>query len=229
MSIYYTYLLKHIPTNTFYYGVRFAEGCRPDEFWKTYFTSSRKKIPVLREQYGDDSFEFEIRKTFTDRKKAVDWESKVLRRMGVLESPELWLNRTDNKAILYENHPKGMLGKKHKPETLEKRNLPKGINHHQYGKPFPENTLRLALEARKNVPPWNKGKKGVQKGKCGPDNHNFGKPAYNRGIPMSEDHKEKLRKPRKRIICPHCGKEGGAGSTMQRYHFDNCKLKGNIL
>jgi len=28
--------------------------------------------------------------------------------------------------------------------------------------------------------------------------------------------------PRKKIICPHCGKEGGEG-LMQRWHFNNCK------
>lgn len=105
MSIYYTYLLKHIPTNTFYYGVRFAKGCHPDEFWKTYFTSSKKKIPELREQYRDNSFEFEIRKTFKSKQKAIEWESKVLRRMKVLEYPGVWLNRTDNKAILNEVGP----------------------------------------------------------------------------------------------------------------------------
>ena len=133
MSIYYTYLLKHIPTNTFYYGVRFAEGCHPGEFWKTYFTSSKKKIPELREQYGDDSFEFQIRKTFTDRQKAVDWESKVLRRMKVLESPELWLNRTDNKAILNEVQP------------------------NTKGRPANKGSFQ------KGLVPWNKGKIGVQK------------------------------------------------------------------
>jgi hypothetical protein len=30
--------------------------------------------------------------------------------------------------------------------------------------------------------------------------------------------------PRKKIICPYCGKEGGDG-LMQRWHFDNCKNK----
>ncbi len=102
MSIYYTYLLKHIPTNTFYYGVRFAEGSHPDEFWKTYFTSSKKKIPELREQYGDGSFEFEIRKIFTCKQKAINWESKVLRRMKVIENSEIWLNKTSNKAFSKE-------------------------------------------------------------------------------------------------------------------------------
>lgn len=99
MSIYYTYLLRHIPTNTFYYGVRFAEGCHPDEFWKSYFTSSCTIIPKLREQYGDDSFEFKIRKTFECKQKAIEWENKVLRRMNVVGKPNIWLNKTNNKAI----------------------------------------------------------------------------------------------------------------------------------
>jgi hypothetical protein len=32
------------------------------------------------------------------------------------------------------------------------------------------------------------------------------------------------RKPKDRIMCPHCHKTGGAGA-MKRYHFDNCKFK----
>lgn len=104
VSIYYTYLLKHISTNTFYYGVRFAEGCHPEEFWKTYFTSS-KRVAKMREQYGDNSFEFEIRKTFNCKQKAIDWESKVLTRMKVLQKNELWINRTNNKAIIYDKSP----------------------------------------------------------------------------------------------------------------------------
>jgi hypothetical protein len=31
-------------------------------------------------------------------------------------------------------------------------------------------------------------------------------------------------KKQKRVICPHCDKEGGIGA-MKRYHFDNCKFK----
>ena len=44
----------------------------------------------------------------------------------------------------------------------------------------------------------------------------------------SEKTKEKMRKPKGpqvRLICPHCGKEGGI-SNMKRYHLENCKLKG---
>ena len=176
MSIYYTYLLKHIPTNTFYYGVRFAEGSHPEEFWKTYFTSSKKKIPELREQYGDDSFEFEIRKTFTDRQKAIDWESKVLRRMKVLENPEIWLNRTDNRAILNEVSPtlgrilsenqKSAIAEANKKriisdetrEKLKARPRTQGFSGRNHSE---ESRLKIKKSLEGKIP-WNKGKKGVK-------------------------------------------------------------------
>ena len=45
--------------------------------------------------------------------------------------------------------------------------------------------------------------------------------------PQSEEHKRKISeakkgKPKSKIMCPHCGKEGGVG-TMHRWHFDKCK------
>lgn len=53
-----------------------------------------------------------------------------------------------------------------------------------------------------------------------------------RGVPKSEDHKQKLREsclrkanrnPKPIVICPHCGKKGGEPS-MKRWHMHNCKL-----
>lgn len=52
------------------------------------------------------------------------------------------------------------------------------------------------------------------------------------GIPHSDEMKKIISertslalkgKPKKTIVCPHCGKVGGAGN-MKRYHFDYCKL-----
>src|ERR1017187_1744005 len=101
----YTYLLHHKPTDTFYYGVRWAKNCHPDEFWVKYFTSSEKLVPLYRTLFGDDSFEFEIRKVFETTKEALDWEYKVLRRLKVLKKPEKWLNRNVAGAILNEVSP----------------------------------------------------------------------------------------------------------------------------
>jgi hypothetical protein len=117
MTIYkpYTYLIHHIPTNTFYYGVRW-ENVRlkrtPEEdFWIYYFTRS-KKVKQLIAEYGKESFEFEIRKKFNSIEQAKNWETKVLTRMKVLDKPDIWLNRTNNVAIFNEVHPRGTLGKK---------------------------------------------------------------------------------------------------------------------
>lgn len=80
----YTYLIFCKPTSQWYYGVRYAKKCAPEEFWKTYFTSS-KKVKKLIEKYGKESFIYEIRKTFKDKQSALIWERKVLIRMNIME------------------------------------------------------------------------------------------------------------------------------------------------
>ena len=44
----------------------------------------------------------------------------------------------------------------------------------------------------------------------------------NKGKPKSDKHRQNMRKPKRKIECPHCGKIGGI-NLMKRYHFDNCK------
>jgi hypothetical protein len=48
-------------------------------------------VHKLIQQYGKDSFTFEVRKIFDDPKQAVAWEQRVLRRLKVLEKDD-WLN-----------------------------------------------------------------------------------------------------------------------------------------
>lgn len=36
--------------------------------------------------------------------------------------------------------------------------------------------------------------------------------------------KLKMRKPKKKIQCPHCKLIGGS-NAMKRWHFNNCKLR----
>ena len=72
----YTYLIGWSEQNMFYYGVRYAKNCHPDDLWKTYFTSS-KYVKEFREEHGDPDI-IQIRKTFEDKRSAIDWEDKVL-------------------------------------------------------------------------------------------------------------------------------------------------------
>ena len=110
----YTYLVRHNPTNTVYYGVRWKNvrlNRNPEQdLWVEYFTRS-SRVHKLIQEYGKDSFVVEIRRTFDTIDTAREWESKVLKRMKVLSNPNHWLNRTDNKAILNDIHPRGTLGK----------------------------------------------------------------------------------------------------------------------
>ena len=79
----YTYLIGWSEFKIYYYGVRFAKGCRPNEFWKSYFTSS-KRVATYIKQHGDPDI-IEIRRVFDDANKARFWETCVLKRMKVIE------------------------------------------------------------------------------------------------------------------------------------------------
>lgn len=82
-----------------YYGVRYAKGCHPSDFWVTYFTSS-KKVSEYRKIHGDPDV-IEIRKTFTSDNKineSREFETKVLRRLQVHKRSD-YLNVGINKGI----------------------------------------------------------------------------------------------------------------------------------
>lgn len=178
MPIYYTYLLHHKPTNKFYYGVKFSKNSNPEDFWKRYFTSS-KYIKQLIREFGEDSFEYEIRKTFLDVQKARSWENKVLRRMKVVNS-ESWINRTDNRAIYNEVSP--TLGRI-VPEEQKKRQSEKMIGNKNGS-------------FTKGRVPWNKGKKVSDEERARLKGICSGRIPWNRGMSgvykLSEEHKKNL-------------------------------------
>jgi hypothetical protein len=101
----YTYLIYCIPTDEFYYGARWANGCHPSDLWLTYFTSS-KKVHQRIELFGKDSFEFQVRKTFETGIKARKWEDTVLRRMKVIQSTK-WINQSYGCVYSKRNTRKG--------------------------------------------------------------------------------------------------------------------------
>ncbi len=232
----YTYLIKHRPTGKVYYGYRSANKVDPQEdLWKHYFTSS-PGVQKLIEETGTDSFDVEIRRTFETKEQASNWETRVLRRCGVLEDAR-WINQNiagyvvptaeSNKKIsdYWKGKPKseeqiekirkGNIGKnKGKVQTEEHRRknseANKGSNNPRYGKVVSEETRQRISEA----------KKGKQV-------------AHNKGVPMSEEQKQKLREKmtgrkvdpevlarriksqtgqrRPKLHCDHCGRGIAAG------------------
>ena len=155
----FTYLIKHVPTNRYYYGVKYKKGCHPYDLWTKYFTSS-KKVKGLIRRYGKKSFIFEIRKTFKTAQQAVNWEYKVLKRMRVIHRDD-FLNQSDNQRVdskLLSKIRKGkgnpMYGKKmteqHKKkikDTLVKRY--KKLPHHTLGRKHTPAFLRFLSKINK--------------------------------------------------------------------------------
>lgn len=95
-TIPYTYLIGWSQHSKYYYGVRYAKGCSPDDLWVGYFTSS-KLVDDTRSVHGEPDI-IQIRKTFDSRESAILWEQKVLQRLDVLNKKH-WLNQNIAGAI----------------------------------------------------------------------------------------------------------------------------------
>jgi hypothetical protein len=109
----YTYKITHTPTGQWYYGVRYANSCHPDDLWVKYFTSSRI-IKNLLEADGSQAFKVEVRQIFETKESAIKWELRALRRIwrwpGCLNhnafpavSPEARARGNATKMIVQEN------------------------------------------------------------------------------------------------------------------------------
>jgi group I intron endonuclease len=98
-----------------------------------------------------------------------------------------------------------MYGKKLSEEAKAKIGRP-GVLHHMYGKKLSEET-----------------KAKISANLSGVLNHMYGKK-------HSEEAKAKMSASstgkQLKVTCPYCEKVGGI-NAMKRWHFDNCKLKGN--
>lgn len=145
-TIPFTYYLYHKPTGKKYYGVRYRKGCHPSQLWTTYFSSS-KFVKQLIDQYGKESFQFQIRKTFILVSKARLWEEIVIRRLRAHEKEE-WLNQ------VIPNQK--WINRKHSLETKQK------ISKKMKGRIVSKETRNKQRIAALNRPTgWHMPKKGV--------------------------------------------------------------------
>ncbi len=134
----YTYLIGWTKINKYYYGVRYAKGCSPEDLWTSYFTSS-KLVEDMRQLYGEPDV-VRVRRVFDCREKAVLWEAKVLSRMRVLKESK-WLNQNVQGMVVIETQSK---------EHIRKRTVNKNHNPRQ---------KEIALQALQKAVAVNTGKK----------------------------------------------------------------------
>jgi len=193
----YTYLIKHRPTNRVYYGMRAANKVLPEQdLWQHYFTSS-PGVQQLIEETGRDSFDIEIRRVFETKEQAVTWETRVLRRCKVLHD-DRWINQNVAGYIVPTEQSRKKISDYHKdkPKTEEHK---KNLSESQKGKPKLNSKNKTAeyrelmskLKSGPNNPMYGKGCTEERARKIGEANK--GKIPINKGVPMSEEQKAKIR------------------------------------
>lgn len=218
MSIYrpYTYLIGWTKQDLFYYGCEYGEKTKtanPQNLWESYFTSS-KRVQECREKYGEPDV-IQVRKVFETKEACVEWEERVLQRIGVLKS-EKWLNQNVSGAIVatgwtlnekqrkaisdrMKGTPSTFRGRKHTEETRkiisEKRKLRVGFK-------WSDETKKKMSESAKGREPWHKGKTGVYSDETKQKMSESAKnrsPEWSRkvseahkGKPKSEEHRKNL-------------------------------------
>lgn len=215
----FTYIISHLSQDVHYYGVRFCRKCNPNELGVTYFSSS-KAVKRRISQYGIADFKFEVRQTFDSVEKALEWETRFLKKVKAAQSNK-WLNMHNGDGNFLN---KG--GYKLSNETKQKMKKPKTEAHK---KAMSKNHARLSGE---NHPRYGTTFSHSQDTKEKISQVKIGKPT----ITPSEETKKKLsnslignkcgagKHELKKVQCPHCGKEGH-GPNMSRYHFDKCKIR----
>lgn len=129
----YTYRVRFKHTGEYYYGVKYANNSKdianPTTFWKTYFTSS-KRVKLLVEKYGKESFDIEIRRTFSTANEAIQWESKVNKYTTKWETyfNDSYLDGRDQSGSNNGNY-----GNKHNTETINKIVATRRQNNSYFG------------------------------------------------------------------------------------------------
>jgi len=222
-SLPYTYLIGWSVHQKYYYGVRHASGCHPDDLWKKYFTSS-KKVKKLRVDLGEPDL-IEVRKQFNNKELAINWEKKVLRRLNVLNNT-FWLNDNIAGSVKIASEPKTeeWKNKNRKPKSTTRNYFNNKNGAGNKGIPKSDKHKQKISEAHTGMKkPWVKGGVG-----------NKGKPKSLKHIKAVMDalNTDEVRTKKSNtwankpiVTCPYCSKQGKEGHNMNRYHFDNCKKR----
>lgn len=146
----YTYLIGWRHLDTWYYGVRFAKNCSPDDLWTKYKTSSHH-VKEFAKQHGDPDV-IRVHKLFDSKDDACEYEDRFLRRVKAHKNPRFLNQAIGNQKFATHGN---MLGKKHSAETNAKRvaSYKRTINDPGYSRPTITDETRLKMsQSRKGVP-----------------------------------------------------------------------------
>ena len=219
----YTYLIKFKVTGQVYYGSRSKNiklGLSPEQDLMIHYFTSCKPLKKLIKKYGVSAFEWQIRRRFDIPEQAGVWEQKVLRRCKVLHDSR-WFNQ--NIAGFIIPTPKGLKKisefHKGKPKSEDHK---KRISEALKGKVF---TVQHIENLRKSLKGKNLGVNHYMFGKQRTAEQNQhqseimkGRPAHNKGIPMSDEQKKRISETKKNIQW----------TDEQRENFRKAQLKARL-
>ena len=203
----FTYIIKFKPTNQWYYGVRWARGCSPNDLWTTYFTSSRH-IKALIKEHGLEAFHARVSKIFKTKEEATNHERRFLFRVKAA-SNGAFINKRNNMPEFSAYGLKIIHHALLQIETWHDPRLPLPLGW-SYG--ITESHRQNNSKAQTGKTAWNKNKKLPSTGPC------------------SETRKENISNSRlltRKLTCQHCGKLSDPGN-FKRFHGDLCKYNPNI-
>lgn len=240
----YTYFIRWNELDLNYYGRRTAKGCQPEEFFVTYFTSS-KYVKETIDDYGMPDI-IKIHKIFIDINSCKSQEEKFLKRVNAAKSPQ-WLNKRNSDSHLDTTGVKPIKYK----DTQDKT---KQTNLHRYGVEcvlqddlIKEKILITTIEKygvdNISKSPLIKIKKantsftnhGVTTYLNHPDCREltkqgsiqaFGTPTYfESNIARQENSNKRKLENSLKYYCSYCDREIGGLANFKHYHGDNCKMK----
>lgn len=167
----YTYLIKFKQTGQVYYGSRSKNirlSLEPEQDLMIRYFTSCKTLRKLIKLHGLSAFEWEVRRVFDTIEQSIAWEQKVLRRMKVLHDPK-WFNQNVAGYIVPTVAGLKKISERHK-------GVPKSDAHRK--------AISRALKGKKKSPKHVENLSKAHKGQI----------PYNKGIPATEDRKNKQRK-----------------------------------
>jgi len=214
----YLYKITNNINGKIYVGVHSTEDMNDG------YMGSGDLILKAIDKYGVDNLNKDILFQFDDRESAFMCESEIVDDEFVRRKDTYNLNVGGNAPPSARGRTPWNKGSV-MPDGVKNKisESVKGVNNHFYGKSHTDESRRKMSDSHKGEIPWNRGI---------PHSEESRKKMSERakGRVHSDEAKRKMSEARKGVVfakveCPYCGKIGG-GSSMKRYHFDNCKDKG---
>lgn len=157
-----------------------------------------------------DEIELIRRRKISESKTDKKQSEATKRKLSIFYTGKTWENRFGilRANEIKEKMRKKTIGQKRPKQSVAMKGKKSGFEGKKHSEEFKEQRRQYFLSDK------NPGKNKSEETKVKMSKGHIGKISQFKGVS------------RKKLICPHCGKEGGEG-LMQRWHFDNCKFKIN--